>query len=198
MQREPSGKFVLRVPSSLHSRLQREARRANVSLNQICLRFISSGLSHKGSEIHLGHPVPDVLVKQIHKEWKSKILGILLFGSTARGEATNSSDIDLLIVLQPGSRIERNLYTVWDRILTTLDIDRKSRFSPQFVSLPSSSSEASGLWCEVAIDGQVIWEADDKVSGLLRSLRRSIAEGEWLRKVTHGAPYWERPMKGSE
>ena len=40
---EPSGKFVARVPKSLHRRLQLRAGREGVSLNQIVVGILSEG-----------------------------------------------------------------------------------------------------------------------------------------------------------
>lgn len=41
---EPSGKFVVRLPASLHAALLAEAKRENVSLNQLCVAKLASQL----------------------------------------------------------------------------------------------------------------------------------------------------------
>ena len=45
---EFSGKFVVRVPKSLHQELVQKARAENVSLNQLAIYLLSSGVSKPG------------------------------------------------------------------------------------------------------------------------------------------------------
>ena len=45
---EYSGKFVVRVPKSLHQELVQKARAENVSLNQLATYLLSSGVSKTG------------------------------------------------------------------------------------------------------------------------------------------------------
>lgn len=191
MKPPPSGKFVLRLPQELHARLQREARRANESLNQTCANLIITGLSQKGSEPALLRPVPPTLVQGIQREWKSNLLGILLFGSAARGETTQSSDVDLLIVFKQSAPIRRELYQTWDQLLARLQLGKPNLYSPQFVSLPEDFRKAGGLWLEVALDGIILWEQDVQISHFFGRIRTMIAEGTVKRKLTHGHPYWE-------
>ena len=76
------------------------------------------------------------LLKQIEKDFsifKSKVLGILLFGSLARGDATERSDIDVCLVV--GNRevkevfdmlLESNLTSKYDvKIFETLPLKLK-------------------------------------------------------------------------
>ena len=42
----------------------------------------------------------------------SAIVGMVLYGSWARGEATEASDIDILVVMESTFPIRRELYTV--------------------------------------------------------------------------------------
>ena len=47
---EASGKFVARLPKSLHARLVAKAKQEGVSLNTLVLSFIAEGLGHKESQ----------------------------------------------------------------------------------------------------------------------------------------------------
>ncbi|MFN0072796.1 MAG: type II toxin-antitoxin system HicB family antitoxin [Chloroflexota bacterium] len=44
----PSGKFVVRVPRSLHRRLRQRAQAEDISLNQLVLSYIAAGMSYDG------------------------------------------------------------------------------------------------------------------------------------------------------
>lgn len=46
---EASGRFVARLPKSLHSRLAARAREEGVSLNTLAIAFIAEGLGHRGA-----------------------------------------------------------------------------------------------------------------------------------------------------
>jgi len=45
-----SGKFVQRLPRSIHSRLQHQAKAEGVSLNQLVTAYISEGLGRHSTE----------------------------------------------------------------------------------------------------------------------------------------------------
>ena len=49
---EASGKFVARLPKSLHARLVARAKQEGVSLNTLVLTFIAEGLGHKDTCVH--------------------------------------------------------------------------------------------------------------------------------------------------
>lgn len=185
-----SGRFVLRLSPELHSRLKREGARKALSLNQICTRFILSGLNQSSGADARSLFLSEELQKTMRKEWKKDLLGIVLFGSNARGDAQENSDVDILLVLRPEASIQRALYRKWDQLFSS--VSGMDRFSPQFVSLPSSKTEAGSLWFEIALDGKIIWECEEQLSLFLRGLRADMAEGKLRRKLTHGHPYWER------
>jgi predicted nucleotidyltransferase len=56
--------------------------------------------------------------KEIEKLYSKRLKGVILYGSWARGEATEGSDIDLLIVLEgkvtPGKEIDRMIDIITD------------------------------------------------------------------------------------
>jgi hypothetical protein len=179
----PSGKFVVRIDPSMHRRMAVVARKKGISLNNACAEAFRDYLTVPGSATEPSNR--DALAKQV-QEAGIPLLGIVLFGSTSRGEANESSDVDLLLVLPGGVPLSRNLYTVWDTLLLP------SKLSPQFVCLPEDIAQAGALWCECALDGVVLWETNNSVTALLQRLRHAVAEGRLIRKVTHGHGYWVR------
>ncbi len=113
------------------------------------------------------------------------ICGIILFGSHVRGEGLKHSDIDLLIVLKDEVELTRELYSEWDRnFLKYKDI------SPQFVKLPKDPLGAGGLWYEVALEGIVLWQSDNRILQFLWHLRQVIASRKVIRSFSYGHPYW--------
>jgi hypothetical protein len=115
------------------------------------------------------------------------LVGVLVFGSYARRDATASSDVDLIIVVDPSVPLTRALYRDWDAAVTTW---AGRSLDPHFVHLPAGGMIAPGAWCEAAIDGVVLFERDGSVTRHLAAIRGAIAAGCLLRRSVHGQPYW--------
>lgn len=187
MNRPPSGRFVLRLPVKLHDALRRRATALDLSLNQLCLRALSEYLS--AGRPAAGEPGPPWL-RAARRALGGELLGAVLFGSEARGEARTGSDIDLLLVAGPSVPLTRRLYALWDESLA------EDRHSPHFVHLPSSTAEAGSLWLEAAVDGTVLSDREGRVGRFLGRLRRAIAAGRLTRKTAYGHPYWVKSEGG--
>jgi hypothetical protein len=186
-----SGRFVVRVAPALHAELRELAAQREISLNGLCSSLLSSGCRSSG-ESSPESPDTAAVTQGCRQAFGEPLVGVVLFGSLARGEATVTSDADLLLVLAPGTSIDRGLYHQWDK----LDVSRQSLAghppSPQFVALPSHDKPPGGLWYEVALDGQILWDRHGVTARTLRALRFDMLAGVIERRLTHGHPYWVR------
>jgi predicted nucleotidyltransferase len=174
---------VVRLPPKLHASLKRRAGEQGVSLNAYCLAALQNN-EGSGSEwnAHRGG-----LVDQVRRLLGESLSGVLLFGSEARGEERQSSDRDLLIVVNNDLQLTRALYARWDQ---GIEGAATSRLSPHYVHLAVDEDGAGSLWYEAAIDGIVLFDRDGGIARLLRVLRTSMAEGKLQRKMAYGHPYW--------
>lgn len=170
-----SGKFVLRIDPKMHKALKEEAKKQGESLNSLCLRKISQASSSPHSAV----------LKAIVGEFNP--LGVVLFGSAARGEDRSSSDIDLLIVLDNSTPVSRDLYMRWDAILKD-----GGKYSPQFVHLPSSGGDIGSLWLENSLEGEILYDRNHAIRDEFIKIRSQIAEGRYQRRISHGHAYWVR------
>lgn len=185
--RSYSGKFVLRVGPELHRQLVAQAKAAGQSLNEHCARRLAAGPpAARFASFGLDEAVVSALVNAVDP----RPLGVVLFGSVARGEQTEASDMDLLVVLAEGLQPTRALYR---------DVERKVDLSGlrpapslHLVSLPGRAADSGSLWFEVALDGVVLWEQGTRISARLRDVRRHISEGRRVRRHAYGHPYWVR------
>ncbi len=187
-----SGKFVIRMPGALHGRLREEARRTGQSLNQLCVARLQAGepsAAAVGRTIVAGTLAAEFLAR-ILRRWRGDLVGVVLFGSTARGDATEDSDLDLLLVMKPEIGITRDLYRQWEEFCLECPQAQVGGVSPHFVSLPGSVRQAGGLWYETAIDGVILWEQNRLVSRFLGSVREAMGHGRIQRRILHGSPYW--------
>jgi predicted nucleotidyltransferase len=179
--RTVSGRFVLRLPPTLHAELRERARQAALSLNEYCVRSLSPPRNRLDRD--------DVSAAMEHAAAiaGASLLGVIAFGSWARGQATETSDVDLLIVVERGFDLTRATYVRWDERPLTID---GRPVDAHFVRLPAGTSGLSGLWAETAIDGIVLFERGLVVSSWLAEVRRALVEGRLARRLVHGQPYW--------
>lgn len=176
----PSGRFVLRIDPVLHAALREAARRAGVSLNDYCARKLALPA--------IGVAVPAAaVVTRAASLLGDDLAGLVVFGSWARDELAEGSDVDVLVIVESRVPIRRGLYRAWDADPLTWD---SRPVEPHFVRLPEAGARVSALWAEVAIDGLVLIDRDLSVSRRLAEIRRRIAAGEIVRRRAYGQPYW--------
>ena len=190
-----SGRFLLRVSPDLHRRLRERAASEGISLNSLCVKALEAAASPpaEGSAgVPCDLPLPAELARGVFETWRDSLIGIVAFGSVVRGEAAAGSDLDLLIVLERGSAVERSLYDRWSSMVAERRIERADRVSPQFVALPDSVETAGGLWLEVAREGRLVLDRDGRLVRFLASLRDFMMSGKVVRRTVHGQPYWLR------
>ena len=174
-----SARFVLRVSPKLHAILRSSAARADLSLNDYCVRKLAA----PGA---IETPVFEV-VERATAQFGEDLVGIVVFGSWARDELTEGSDVDLLVVVDPAVRIVRSLYRAWDEIPSSWD---GRSVEAHIVHPPDPGVMPSGLWAEAALEGVVLFERGFEVSRRLIEVRKRIAGGEVSRREAHGQPYW--------
>jgi hypothetical protein len=173
---------LLRLPRPLYSALRRAAAALGLSFNEYVLR-------------RLGTPAPQLaltddavaVIGRAERLFGRRLLGLVVYGSWARGEAADGSDVDLLVVVSNEVRITRQLYREWDREPVRW---RDRPVDAHFVRLPDAGDRVTGLWAEAAVEGIVLFETDDRLSAWLVRVRREIAAGRLVRRVAHGQPYW--------
>lgn len=175
-----SGRFLLRIEQGLHQALRDAAAGAGLSLNEYCARKLAA----PGREV--GGPASAAVYEALGR-FGGEVVGVIAFGSWARGEMTPSSDVDLLLVVRPGTGVTRRLYRVWDEAPVSWE---GHAVEPHFAHLPEPGSRLTGLWAEVAIEGIVLFDPEFRVSRRLVTLRRRVMEERLVRRRAHGQPYW--------
>jgi predicted nucleotidyltransferase len=151
------------------------------SLNEYCARKLAAPVSGV-----LSTAVSPVLERAV-SIFGRELDGVIVFGSWARGEAGDGSDVDVLVVVAPSVAIRRGVYDRWDA--EPVEVDSRV-VQVHIVHLPDPDRSISALWAEVALDGIVAFEKDREVSRTLSKIRRRIAAGDLVRRIAGGQPYW--------
>ncbi|MCC6217029.1 MAG: nucleotidyltransferase domain-containing protein [Polyangiaceae bacterium] len=171
---------MLRIEPGLHAVLRRAARDAGLSLNELCARRLAA----PAGALEAG-PAPS-LVQRAAAVHGDDLVGVVVFGSWARGEATIESDVDVLVVLDERRPLVRALYRRWDADPLTWE---GRSIEPHLVHLPGEGTVGT-IWAEAAVDGIVLFERNLRVSRELARVRRAIVAGRLVRRTLHGQPYW--------
>lgn len=186
MNKEFSGKILLRIEPALHKVLAIRASKGRNSINALCAQLLKDGLQRQ-SEINWWSEDCKKIVETLRRHFGRQLLGVALFGSQIEGTATEDSDLDILIVLDVP--IQRSLYSWWDE---NIKWQGRADASPQFVHLPDDVETAGGIWFEVAMASQITWERGHKLSSAIAELKKLIETDRVRRYWSNGQPYWVR------
>ena len=144
--------------------------------------------------------IASILREKLRKISCPFIKAIILFGSMARGEATERSDVDLLIlhenykITDPVIR-RRKLYIILKKLLgeefeeiSIIDMDIKKFLKPR---------EITPLLLNIYWDGKVVYDDTGKVNEFLEYVRKKIKESK-LKRIKDGKEYYwilPKPME---
>lgn len=141
----------------------------------------------------------EALTRALREFFQDNLVSVVLFGSVARGEAGELSDVDLLIVCEelPGSRWKR--YALFNQALAALkgrleDLARE-HYHPEFRPILKTRAEAEArtpLYLDMVEDARVLYDRDGFFSGVLDGLRRRLAQlGARRVYLEDGSWYWD-------
>ena len=176
-------RVLLRLPADLHRTLVKAAADVDLSFNQFCVRRLRAP-----SDAHGLSAVRSHVVTRAREVFGDRLVGMLVLGSWARGEAAATSDIDVLIVIDAKTALTRDLYRAWD--LDPISFEGRA-VDAHFAHPSAAGSVPTAVWCEAAVDGIVWYDRDGAMSIRLGEVRRAIAEGRVVRAFAHGQPYWK-------
>lgn len=180
VEKQPSGRFVLRLPPALHAQLTRSAHKADLSLNEHCVRSLAR------SEAMSESPIRDVIAAAL-EQLGAGLAGAAIFGSYARGAAGPSSDVDVLFVVSDDVEVTRSLYDPWDVQDYTIE---DHGVEPHFAKMRVAEDRISGFWAEIAIDGVVVYDPELSLARELIRIRRAILGGLMIRRTAGGHSWW--------
>ena len=176
-------RVLLRLPAALHRALTRSAAAEGLSFNELCVRRLGAP-AHPDD----AYPVRTLVIERARAVFGDRLLGVVVVGSWARGDAAAASDIDVLIVVDPATPLTRDLYRTWDE--TPLALEGRA-IDVHFLHPSGHGAPPTAVWCEAAVDGLVWHDRDGRITSRLAEVRRAIADGRVVRAFMHGQAYWK-------
>lgn len=141
----------------------------------------------------------EAVLSALRSCFRENLVSVVLFGSVARGEAGELSDLDLLIVCEelPGSRWKR--YDLFHQALAPLkgvleDLARQHCY-PEFRPILKTRREAevhTPIYLDMVEDARILYDRDGFFAGVLAGLKRRLAElGARRVFLDDGSWYWD-------
>jgi len=128
------------------------------------------------------------------EEFKDEFLGLALFGSWARKEADEKSDVDVLVILRSigGFDVRGRIYTILSenvkKPLTLVDVRVDEIFDREY--------EVTPLMLNILYDGVVIHDPEDILKKLIESCRVLINKASLERYRSLDGKYGWRRIDG--
>jgi predicted nucleotidyltransferase len=127
-----------------------------------------------------------------------RLVSVVLFGSVARGDATATSDIDLLIVaadLPSGQFARKRLLSAADaafeRDLAQAEHAGMDTHLARIVRTPHEAARVIPLYLDLTEDARLLYDRDGFFAGVLDRVRVSLKR-LGSRRIRHGtAWYWD-------
>jgi hypothetical protein len=112
-----------------------------------------------------------IVVEALRQGLGDNLVAIILFGSRARGEATEASDWDLFILARdlPPSPLQRHI-----QLTTLLPVQWRGQAAILARTLTEFESHLSSLMLDIALDGIVLYDPEGYAAYRLAALKRLI------------------------
>jgi predicted nucleotidyltransferase len=131
------------------------------------------------------------VVKALHQGLGNNLVALVLFGSRARGEATEASDWDLLVLARDllPSPLQRHF-----QLKKCLPVGWRGQVSLLSSTTVEFESHLSSLMLDIALDGIVLYDPEGYATQRLAALKRLIANrGLYRERVGRDLIWkWER------
>jgi hypothetical protein len=139
-------------------------------------------------------------VRLLKEKLKGNMVSVVLFGSVARREAGEGSDIDLLVVVK-GFKTFRSRFDVFDEIEKELKDSKEChelkerRFGALVSPIPLTTEEINkspSILLDVVTDGIILHDTDNFMGNYLNKLRKKLEKiGAGKIFLGDGKWYWD-------
>ena len=148
----------------------------------------------------MGHVGPNpIFLKKVVDTYKEflgeRLVSIVLFGSRARGDASESSDYDFFIIAEdlPEKLFKRKLF-----IRRPLKGQFKEKLSITAKTPGEMANSFPSLFLDLSLDGLILYDKEGFFEHLQKKIKNIISQAGLQRRKDREDYYWEwqRPPKG--
>ncbi|MBO3832761.1 MAG: nucleotidyltransferase domain-containing protein [Candidatus Brockarchaeota archaeon] len=159
------------------------------------IKSVSGGRSVKGIQ-DIAEPYRNLvsnLLKTLLSMFGDRLISLIVYGSVARGDARQSSDLDLLIIIEglPESRLDRN--KIFDAIEDLLTKDLEDLHASGYhmtlspiLKTPEEARKISSLYLDMVEDAVIVYDKNRFFESILARLSKKLkelgAERVWVGK----------------
>ena len=147
-------------------------------------------------------PLLERLLALLQEHFGERLISLVLYGSVARGEAGNESDIDLLLILGPVSanyhrRLDDDL-TVQARLEQESEYEAVSKvlgnapFLSYLILSKEEAEENRPIYLDMVEEAKLLFDRADFFAKRLRAVRKRLEElGSMRVQLEDGTWYWD-------
>ncbi|WP_068861152.1 nucleotidyltransferase domain-containing protein [Thermodesulfovibrio sp. N1] len=127
------------------------------------------------------------LIEKIKVLYKENLIAIVLFGSAARGDFSQSSDIDLLLILKDS--IESKRQRILD-FYEKVGYEFENHFLSPIILTQKELSEYFPFCVGILKDHKVLYDDENIVGELIKMIDKKKQNKEIIEKEFKGMTYW--------
>lgn len=136
-----------------------------------------------------------VAVKSLLSRFGEKLEAVVVFGSIARKEAAEQSDIDFFVVIRglPKEPVRRR-YIVYDALTSIL---KKSKRDNSVIEADAENigRRITPLLVNIARDGIILYDKHGKIEDLFNRIRSAVKKAGLVKYKTRDRKYGWKPTK---
>jgi predicted nucleotidyltransferase len=127
------------------------------------------------------------LIEKIKSLYKENLMAIVLFGSAARGDFSQSSDIDLFLILKDSieNKRQRILY-----FYEKVGYEFENHFLSPIILTQKELSESFSFCVGILKDSKVLYDNANIVRELIKMIEKKKQKKEIIEKEFKGLTYW--------
>ncbi|QXJ35330.1 nucleotidyltransferase domain-containing protein [Saccharolobus shibatae] len=123
------------------------------------------------------------MIKIMKEEFKDDLISVVLYGSVARGDNRNDSDVDILIVMDnlPRDSMLKRIRLFETKVEDKLNLDEYWN-KGYYVSLspilktPEEAGKISPLYIDMVYDAVILYDKDEFFTKILQKLKERLTE----------------------
>lgn len=136
---------------------------------------------------HQEQEISGQIVSVLRAALGNRLVAVILFGSRARGEASDSSDWDMLVIAED---LPKKVFARRALLVRSLPPRYRGAISILAKTPEEFESHLPSLYLDIALDGRILYDRQNYAAQKLAALRRLIQRVGLYRERTPAGDVW--------